>query len=33
MRKLLDSLSADEQTAIKLIGDAESKGMEVSEPK
>jgi predicted CXXCH cytochrome family protein len=33
MRKLLDSLSADEQTAIKLIEDAETKGMEVSEPK
>jgi hypothetical protein len=33
MRKLLDSLSLEEQTAIKLIDEAETKGMEVSEPK
>jgi hypothetical protein len=33
MRKLLDSLTTDEQDAIKLVEEAEQKGMEVSEPK
>lgn len=33
MRKLLDSLTTDEKDAIRLVEEAEQKGMEVSEPK